>query len=103
MILLTIGEVFRVPVEQSYMASIPPDHAQSSYMAVHGLEYNLSMVIASFTVTLGSFLSSLTMAILITAIGLAGTLIYAAIIPGLEKRRSKDGEMQQANKLITAK
>lgn len=103
MMLLTVGEVFRVPVEQSYMASIPPDHARSSYLAVHGLEYNLSMVIASFTVTLGSFLSSLTMAILITAIGLTGTLIYAAIIPGLEKRRSKDDETLQASEIMTAK
>jgi MFS transporter, DHA1 family, multidrug resistance protein B len=89
MVLLTVGEVFRVPVEQSFMAVIPPDDARSVYMAVNGLKYNLSMLIASLTVTLGSYLPSLMMAILITAVGLAGTFIYYAIIPGLEIRKEK--------------
>ncbi|MFP3440655.1 hypothetical protein R0K18_23220, partial [Pantoea sp. SIMBA_133] len=52
MAVLTIGEVFRVPVEQSYMAAIPPDDARSSYMAFGGLKCNLSMLVASVTVSL---------------------------------------------------
>ncbi|WP_257348746.1 MDR family MFS transporter [Pseudalkalibacillus decolorationis] len=89
MAVLTIMEVFRVPVEQSYMASIPPDDARSSYMAFNGLKFNLSMLIASVTVTLGAILPSSVMAIFITLTGLAGTLIYYLIAPQLDVRKNE--------------
>ncbi|KQU24366.1 MFS transporter [Bacillus sp. Leaf75] len=89
MVVLTVGEVFRIPVEQSYMASIPSDHLRSSYMALNGIKFNLAMVIASLTVTLSSFISSLYMTIFIFSIGLLGTVIYLFIIPDLEDRKSK--------------
>ncbi|MEC0302769.1 MDR family MFS transporter [Terribacillus saccharophilus] len=87
MAVLTIGEVFRVPVEQSYMAAIPPDDKRSAYMAFGGLQYNLSMLIVSLTVTLSGFLSSITMGILLTMIGLAGTFILYMITPQLDIRK----------------
>ncbi|MGP4082589.1 MDR family MFS transporter [Pseudalkalibacillus sp. R45] len=94
MVVLTVGEVCRVPIEQSYMASIPPKDARSSYMAFDGLKYNLAMFIVSITVTLGAILPTVVMAILITAIGLTGTLIYFFISPGLDARK-EDGKMKQ--------
>ncbi|KAA0549888.1 MFS transporter [Bacillus sp. BGMRC 2118] len=88
MILATVGEVIRVPVEQSYLASIPPDDQRSSYMALNGLTFNGSMMIASLFVTLSAFLSSIWMALLALAVGLAGIAILIKIIPGLEERRA---------------
>lgn len=87
MAILTVGEVFRVPVEQSYMAAIPPDDARSSYMAFNGLKFNLSMLIASVTVTLGSIFPTAIMAGFILTIGLAGTLILKMISPELDIRK----------------
>lgn len=84
---LTIGEVFRVPVEQSYMAAIPPDDARSSYMAFNGLKFNLSMLIASITVTLGAILPSNIMAGIILSIGLTGTVLLKIISPELDRRK----------------
>ncbi|WP_226659137.1 MDR family MFS transporter [Pseudalkalibacillus hwajinpoensis] len=95
MAVLTIGEVFRVPVEQSYMAAIPPDDARSSYMAFGGLKFNLSMLVASVTVSLGAIFSSMLMAILITSIGLIGTLIFFMISPELDVRKEQ-AELKQA-------
>ncbi|WP_408010492.1 MDR family MFS transporter [Pseudalkalibacillus sp. A8] len=95
MAVLTVGEVCRVPVEQSYMAAIPPDDARSSYMAFNGLQYNLAMLIVSITVTVGAILPSGIMAIVITAIGLTGTVIYYLISPGLDSRK-QEVEMKQA-------
>ncbi|MCF6136666.1 MDR family MFS transporter [Pseudalkalibacillus berkeleyi] len=95
MAVLTVAEVIRVPVEQSYMASIPPDDARSSYMAFNGLKFNLSMLISSVTVTLGAMLPTLVMAILITVIGLIGTLIYHIISPELDERKARV-ELKQA-------
>ncbi|MCO7176537.1 MDR family MFS transporter [Sporolactobacillus kofuensis] len=86
MVVLTIGEVFRVPVEQSYAASIPPEDARSIYMAINGLKYNLAMLIASLTITIGTYLSTLATAVFVTSIGLIGTFIYALIIPHVDRR-----------------
>ena len=99
--ILTIGEVFRVPVEQSYMAAIPPDDARSSYMAFNGLKFNLSMLIASSTVTLGAIFSSSVMAGIILAIGLTGTFILKVISPELDKRRN-DVELRQKLRPVKA-
>ncbi|WP_226674517.1 MDR family MFS transporter [Rossellomorea aquimaris] len=99
--ILTIGEVFRVPVEQSYMAAIPPDDARSSYMAFNGLKFNLSMLIASSTVTLGAIFSSSVMAGIILAIGLTGTVILKVISPELDKRRN-DVELRQKLRPVKA-
>ncbi|MET1247695.1 MFS transporter [Sporolactobacillus sp. STCC-11] len=88
MVVLTIGEVFRVPVEQSYAAAIPPEDSRSTYMAINGLKYNLAMLIASLTITIGTYLSTLATAIIITAIGLSGTLLYALILPHVDRRIS---------------
>ncbi|MGE6204422.1 MDR family MFS transporter [Guptibacillus hwajinpoensis] len=95
MAMLTIGEVFRVPVEQSYMAAIPPDDARSSYMAFGGLKFNFSMLVASVTVSLGAVFSSMLMAIVITSIGLIGTLIFFMISPELDERKEQ-AELRQA-------
>lgn len=86
MLILTIGEVIRVPVQQTYMASLPPDDARSSYMALGGLTFNLAMLIASVTVSISALFSSIVMAFLITGMGLIGIVIYLLILPGLEKR-----------------
>nr|WP_156793246.1 hypothetical protein [Fictibacillus macauensis] len=86
MFLLTIGEVVRVPIDQSYMASLPTSELRSSYMSLAGMKYNLAMLVASVTVMLGAYLSSLIMAILITATGLVGTLLYLLIGKNLDER-----------------
>ncbi|KPL60139.1 MDR family MFS transporter [Rossellomorea vietnamensis] len=101
MALLTIGEVFRVPVEQSYMAAIPPDDARSSYMAFNGLKFNLSMLIASVTVTLGAILPSNIMAGIILTIGLSGTIILKMISPELD-RRKEGAELKQNHDVVKA-
>lgn len=89
MALLTIGEVCRVPAEQSYMAAIPPKDARSSYIAINGLKFNISMLLASFTITISAFLPSSIIAIIITIVGLTGTLIFVKIIPSIELRKKQ--------------
>ncbi|MGU9544579.1 MFS transporter [Bacillus cereus] len=87
MFIVTLAEVLRTPIEQSYMAAIPPQETRSSYIAFNGLKLNLSMLIASFTVILSSFLSPVVITAFITATGLVGALIFTLIIPSLEERK----------------
>ncbi len=87
MFILTVGEVSRVPIEQSFRASLPPKHARSSYLAFSSMQFQFASIIASLTVTLSAFVSSSVVAIFITAIGLTSWLILYRIMPELEKRK----------------
>lgn len=94
MLLLTVGEVVRVPVEQAYAAALPPKEARSTYMAFGGLKYNAALLIASLTVTFGAYTSPLVMTCLITAVGLTGTAIYYVLLPSLDRRMKMGDEGQ---------
>ncbi|MFT8391327.1 MAG: MFS transporter [Sporolactobacillus sp.] len=86
MFFLTIGEVFRVPVEQAYAAAIPPENARSVYMAVNGLKYNAALLIASLTITASAYLQPALLSIMITFVGLAGTTLYVILLPSLNRK-----------------
>lgn len=86
MVISTIGELMRVPVQQNYLASIPPNDKRSSYMAVNAFTYQGSMILASLSVTLGAYLSKGAMSIFLLVTGLIGFLLIQRIIPDLEKR-----------------
>jgi DHA1 family multidrug resistance protein B-like MFS transporter len=90
MVAATVGEVIRVPVQQSYLAAIPPGNARSSYMALNGLTFNGSMLVASTFVTLSAFLSTFWMTVCTFIIGTVGVLLMVYILPELEERRQAD-------------
>jgi len=89
MVVATIGEVVRVPIEENYMAAIPPEDARSSYMAVSGLNFNGASLITSLFVTISAFLSPLWMSIAILGVGAMGIFIYVSILPQLESRKAE--------------
>lgn len=85
--ILTVGEVCRVPVEQSYMSLLPRNTHRSSYMAVYGFKYNLATLVASLTITISHFLPPMIVTLIITVIGLIGTLIYLSLLTDLNKKK----------------
>lgn len=94
MFFATIGEVLRVPVQQNYLANLPPEHARSSYLAVNGLTYNIGNLICSITITLSAYLPKLGTTAFMTIIGLLGILIFARIIPALDERIKPDTDKE---------
>jgi MFS transporter, DHA1 family, multidrug resistance protein B len=95
MVIATVGEVVRVPVSQSYMASIPPDNARSSYMALNGLTFNGAMLVSSIFVTLSAFLPSIWMTVCTFVVGMTGVILYWLILPQLEERRQANEAAQK--------
>ncbi|WP_186577536.1 MDR family MFS transporter [Aquibacillus kalidii] len=89
MVIATVGELMRVPIQQDFLASIPTDDKRSSYMAVNSLVFHGSMMISSVFVSLGAIFNKETMSLLILVTGLSGMLIIKKILPDLEKRRSQ--------------
>ncbi len=92
MIVATIGELMRVPIQSDYMASIPSDEKRSSYMAVYGMVFNGSMMLASFFVTLGAYLNKELMSLLILLCGVVSIGISKKILPELQERRTAAAE-----------
>ncbi len=99
MLFATIGEVLRVPVQQNYLANLPPEHARSSYLAVNGLTYNIGSLICSITITLSAYIPKLGTTIFMAIIGLLGILIFAKIIPALDERTKTDKNMRKEARL----
>lgn len=87
MLVLTIGEVTKAPIEQSYQAALPPEHARSSYVALGSLTYHVSSIIASLTVTMGAFFSSYVITGIVFVVGMTGAIIFYFILPQLEERK----------------
>jgi DHA1 family multidrug resistance protein B-like MFS transporter len=89
MLLASVAEVVRVPVEQNYQASLPPVHARSSYLAVSGMGYNLAQLICSITVMISAYLNNLATTVFIAAIGFFGVFIFMKIGLALDQRVNK--------------
>ncbi|SES97565.1 MFS transporter, DHA1 family, multidrug resistance protein B [Salinibacillus kushneri] len=87
MIIATVGELMRVPIQSDYMASIPSDEKRSSYMAVYGMVFNGSMMLSSVFVSLGAIFNKEVMSILILACGFLGMMMIRKILPDLKHRR----------------
>ena len=87
MFVATIGEVASVPTRQTYLADIAPVNARSSYIAVSGLTYNGSRVLASLGVMLGATAPSWVMALLSLTAGLVGFAFYQSIVSAVHQRR----------------
>ncbi|MBB6453826.1 DHA1 family multidrug resistance protein B-like MFS transporter [Salirhabdus euzebyi] len=58
MAIISLGEILIVPIRRSYMASIPPAHARSTYMAFHTLHFNGAQLIAYLFLLMSSILPS---------------------------------------------
>ncbi|WP_153462150.1 MFS transporter [Sediminibacillus terrae] len=74
MFFATLGELLHIPVKQTMLANMVPDHARSTYMAVFGLMTILGAVIAGLFIFLSSFLPT---TVLTFAFILMGTITIA--------------------------
>lgn len=90
MIFITLAEVIRVPIQQSYLSILPSEEKRASYLAIYSLNSHISMFIAATIVFISEYLTSLSISILITIIGLIGVSIFIYILPDLELRKKNE-------------
>ncbi|MDP5275975.1 MDR family MFS transporter [Chengkuizengella axinellae] len=102
MIIGTLGEVVKLPVQQSYTAAIPPEYVRSSYMAVVQMSFHFALVISSISVTISAYLSPSMMSLVIVGIGFAGITIYYLIFDELQKRVEKNNESVESNEKLAS-
>ncbi|SFD39332.1 MFS transporter, DHA1 family, multidrug resistance protein B [Bacillus sp. OV194] len=86
----TIGELMYVPVKQSMMADIVNDDARSSYMAVHGLTFQMAKILGAVGITIGSFVPSWGMALSYLLSGMLGIYCFTKVTGPLNKAVKKE-------------
>ncbi|MGG1574046.1 MFS transporter [Fictibacillus sp. NRS-1165] len=89
MVIATVGELMFVPIEQSYLADIPPEELRSSYMAVSGMVYRGAMAIAAVSITLGHFIPRMGMTLIFMVMACIGITLFLKVLPTLEEKRLK--------------
>ena len=88
MLIATIGELTYVPIMQALEANIIPDDSRSAYMAIGGMSYQISVVLAGLNVILGGFIPAGGIGLIIFLTGMAAIFILAVLLPGLEGKRA---------------
>lgn len=88
MLVTTVGELTYVPIMQALQANVIPDDSRSAYMAVGGMAYQVSVVIAGLNVILGGFIPSEGIGLIIFLTGIAAILILWSILSKLEGKRA---------------
>jgi MFS transporter, DHA1 family, multidrug resistance protein B len=58
MFIATVGELAHIPAKQAYVASLVPDDSRGTYMAVYGLSFQLSGMVAALFVMASSVLTA---------------------------------------------
>lgn len=84
----TVGELIYVPLSQTLLVNIVPDHARSSYMAINGMAFRGGMILGGINIILGGVLPGWGMAVIIFMTGMAGLLMLRSVMPELNQGRS---------------
>lgn len=100
MLFSTLGEVYSVPVRQAYLGDLAPVHARSSYLAVNGMTFGGSRVLASLGVVVGAYLPVWGMGVLSLTFGFIAVVLYQVIVPHVHTRRLAEQNPQCASSAL---
>ncbi|MEA3318434.1 MAG: MFS transporter [Bacillota bacterium] len=87
--IFTIGEMMYVPIKQTLLSVLIDENSRTQYMAVYSLHFRFALMIATFSITLGGFISSLGMAFFYGLLGIIATLIFIKIINIVDQRKNQ--------------
>lgn len=102
MLVLTVGELLNVPVQQTMLADLVPEQSRTKYMAVFNLNVRLALLIASLCMTLGAVVSRWGMAALYAVFGVVIVLRYRTVLMA-RARRAASYEAQDSDSELTGR
>ncbi|WP_289138151.1 MFS transporter [uncultured Brevibacillus sp.] len=76
MAILTLGELIRTPVAQSFISKYSPEDARGQYMGASSLQFSIGRFIAPMTIALSQWLSPLGVFGIILGISLLSAYLY---------------------------
>ncbi|QNK89106.1 MFS transporter [Sporosarcina sp. resist] len=78
--IFTIGEMLYVPIKQTFLSILVDENSRTQYMAVYSLHFRFALIIASFSITLGGYISSISMSLIYAVLGSISTLLFYKLI-----------------------
>ncbi len=94
MFIASIGEVLYMPIKQTMLATIVPDHARSTYMSWYQIALLLGVCSAGAFLVISHWLSFTTMTFLFCLIGLGSVILFYRFIQNMDEER-KDNRFRQ--------
>ncbi|MEI5908760.1 MFS transporter [Bacillus spongiae] len=88
MFIATVGEVAHIPAKQAYVASLVPDDARGTYMAVYGLSFQFSGIVAAMFVMASAVLPAGVITSIFIMMVLTSLIIYFVLFQ-LEQEKTK--------------
>ncbi|KEO83880.1 hypothetical protein EL26_08155 [Tumebacillus flagellatus] len=88
MIVATIGEITWVPVKQSILANLAPEHNRGVYMAVAGFQGVGTMLVGGISISMVGLVSPWTMGGAVLLIGLLSLVLYSRTMGNLSRREA---------------
>ncbi|MFD1737509.1 MFS transporter [Bacillus salitolerans] len=88
MAIATIGELMHIPVKQTLLANMVPDHARSSYMAVFGQMTILGATSAGFFIIISSILPPFVISFLFVLMGTVTLRIFYKLTSSKETNQN---------------
>lgn len=89
MFIATLGEVMHIPVKQALLANMVPDHARSTYMAIHSLFHIVGVSSAGVFILASTWVPSLVMTGIFAWMGLVCLILFHRITTNV-------GQVQEA-------
>ncbi|MBW5470903.1 MFS transporter [Brevibacillus formosus] len=87
-VIFTVGEVMRTPVEQSFVSKYAPEHARGQYMGAANLQYSLGRFLAPVTVILSEWIMPIGVFGFILFCSLLSAVLYVKLFQIVQKRES---------------
>lgn len=80
MVLVTIGQLIYVPIKQTILGNISPDHARGSYMAFHQISTYIGEIFAGVFLIIGSALTNVIAGIIFLFFGITSLFLFHHIL-----------------------
>lgn len=79
-VVLTLGEIANVPIQQALLADLVDPRARPRYLAAYGLRVRVGPLIGALCVIIGTALSPVGMSLLYGAFGITAILLYRSLL-----------------------
>ncbi len=90
MFIASIGEVLYMPIKQTMLATIVPEHERSTYMSWYQIALLLGVCGAGIFLVISHWLSFSSMTFLFCLMGLGSIILFYRFIRNMEAERTVD-------------
>ncbi|WP_377890935.1 MDR family MFS transporter [Alkalihalobacillus sp. R86527] len=87
MVIVTIGELMYIPVRQAMLGDLAPDHARSSYLAIHQMVFYIAMLVAAVDIIIGGFVPAWMMGVKYCLFGGVGLLLFLKVDKRIQEKK----------------